>query len=103
MKALLPGLTVLVICSLALLLFSVPASSNEWSEEIQTLCLEAQDEEKLKDNENVSLLTEKFDKLLEALQESGDPKRKVYIFKLKKCRKLFDYMIELKESGKFEP
>lgn len=97
MKELLPRLTVFVICSLALLLFSVPASSNDWVEEIEALCLEARDEETLKKDEDVSSLFEKFDNLIEAVRESGDPKRKVYLFKLKKCRKLLDFMVELRK------
>ena len=103
MKALLPKLTVFVICFVALLLFSVPASSNDWAEEIETLCLEARDEEALKKDEDVSSLIEKFDKLNEAIQESGDLKKKVYLFKLKKCRKLLDFMVELRKHQNSKP
>jgi len=48
--------------------------------------------------EELGLLIKRSDALLKILETINEPSRKVYIFRLKKCKAFFEYLIELKSA-----
>lgn len=46
-------------------------------------------------------MIEKADKLMPEIQKSDDPAKKVFLQRLKKCRNMYEFMLETrKNSGK---
>ncbi len=96
---LLPGITFLIISFAG----AVPASSEEkmppWQEEFEEICSMVQAGDALT-KEELNELIERADKLMEEIKKLDIPSKKVYLFRLKKCRKFFEYILELKETEK---
>lgn len=90
-----------IITLLIVFLFAPPVISGDWHDEFEELCSKVQTAESLT-LEEINSLIERVDTLLPKIEASDDPKKKVYIFRLKKCRAFFEYIIELKKSGRAE-
>ena len=73
--------------------------ANSWQEEFERLCGATEQTENLS-VEQVKDLINDCDKLLKVVQEQGGKQKKVYLFRLTKCRNFFEYVVSLKESGK---
>lgn len=85
----------LVLC---LSLLDSPLShAASWKEDFERICSYADDVTEL-DPANLTALISESDQLLKAIEALGDPQKKVYIFRLKKCRNFFQYMLDLKAS-----
>jgi hypothetical protein len=50
-------------------------------------------------NEELQSLVERCEKLLPIIEQSTFVKKKVYLFRIKKCKDLFQYMIEVNQKG----
>jgi len=94
-----------VVLSLGIMFFILPvvhvASSEgmDWHKEFEEICSMVQAGDALTVDELKDLI-ERTDKLMEEIEKLDIPSKKVYLFRLKKCRKFFNYILELKESPK---
>jgi hypothetical protein len=81
--------------------FAATVFASEWQTEFQAefddLCGQVQIADSMSIEELYALI-ERVDKLIPLIQGSNNPQRKVYIFRLKKCRNFFEYIIELKKN-----
>jgi len=68
---------------------------KDWHEEFKYLCSMVDRADSLNMEELNSLIA-RSDALLKTLETINEPSKKVYIFRLKKCRAFFQYVIELK-------
>lgn len=80
------------------------ATSNEdnrpeWKKEFDEICAKVQVGNDLK-KEELEALIKRADTLIEDIEKLNIPSKKVYLFRLKKCKRFFQYIIELKESEK---
>ena len=78
--------------------FSPLASAQSWIEDFDKICAQAEDADSLPTAKLKELVTES-DKLLEVIETGNDPRKKVYIFRLRKCRNLFVYIMDLRETA----
>jgi len=62
------------------------------------LCVHTQEAENFSLEKLQELLTE-CDQLLKKIEESNDAKKKLLLFRLKKCRNFLAYIIELKQGN----
>lgn len=81
---------------LLLLLMTIYAFAGDWHEEFNEICSKVDVADTLS-VEELQTLIERSDKLLEQIKASDDSRKKVYIFRLKKCRSMFEYSIQLHE------
>jgi|Deesub1362A_J573_1020465.scaffolds.fasta_scaffold04814_2 hypothetical protein len=91
-----------LIASLLFILFSpllsgVAFSEDDWHKEFEYICSRVEVGESLK-LEELRALSERADALLKRLEDIQERSKKVYIFRLKKCKAFFEYLIELKTS-----
>ncbi len=77
--------------------FSPVVSAQSWIEEFDRICGQTQDADSLPTAKLKELVAES-DKLPEVIEAGNDPGKKVYIFRLKKCRNLFLYIMDLREA-----
>lgn len=78
------------------LAYSLAESSGEWLEEFEEICSKTLEGDNLSMEELQSLI-ERTDKLISRIQASDNARKKVYIFRLEKCKSFFEYIIELKQ------
>jgi len=91
-------------CTILLLLMLMPyfssfAAAQSWVEDFDNICAQAEVADSLP-TETLKELAVASDRLLAVIEASNDPKKKVYIFRLKKCRNLFGYIIDLRGAKK---
>lgn len=85
-----------ITCFLALsLTFAFAAAS--WQEDFDRLCGYTNQTEEMS-VDKLKGLVEECDRLLGVIEKSDSSQKKVYIFRLRKCRNFFQYMAELKEQ-----
>lgn len=77
--------------------FSPLASAQSWIEDFDKICGQTEDADSLPTAKLKELVMES-DKLLEVIEGGNDPRKKVYVFRLRKCRNLFVYIINLREA-----
>lgn len=77
--------------------FSPMAAAQSWVEDFDRICSRAEEADSLPTAKLQELVVES-DKLLKVIEAGNDPGKKVYIFRLKKCRNLFAYIISLREA-----
>lgn len=83
----------------ALLIFSVSgfASAQSWTESFDRICASADVADTLS-TERLKELVVESDELLKVIESGSDPRKKVYLFRLKKCRNFFAYIVELRKA-----
>ena len=91
-------LTIFIIICVSSLSFANDAS---WKKEYNRLCGNTQEGMLLPEKELMTQI-EECDKLLTTINATDNPKKKLYIFRLKKCRNFYQYIIDSKESGGLE-
>ena len=89
--------TVCTIFFLLLPYFSLHAAAQSWVEDFDKICAQAEVADSLPTGTLKELALES-DKLLAVIEASNDPRKKVFIFRLKKCRNLFVYIMDLREA-----
>jgi hypothetical protein len=77
--------------------FSPLASAQSWIEDFDKICSQAEEADSLPTPKLKELVAES-DKLIDVIEAGSDPRKKVYIFRLKKCRNLFVYIMNLREA-----
>lgn len=84
---------------LAGLLFfaTLVVGATTWREDFERLCgtTEKADSMSL---EELKQVVEETDRLMETIEKDGGEQKKLYLFRLKKCRNFFAYMISTKET-----
>jgi len=88
-----------VVACLIVLMTSVTVYGVSLQEKFDTLCVYTQDTESLPLEKLHELVTD-CDQLQKEIEASDDPKKKLLLFRLNKCRNFFAYVIELKAEGK---
>jgi hypothetical protein len=88
---------IVVFLFLLMSYFSPMASAQSWIEDFDKICGQAEDADSLPTAKLKELVMES-DKLLEVIEAGNDPRKKVYIFRLRKCRNLFVYIIDLRAT-----
>ncbi|MGE5894580.1 MAG: hypothetical protein ACM34I_11040 [bacterium] len=73
-------------------------TAENWRSEFDAICEKVMESDDLTVEELQELIS-KADKLLPQIEASDDPSKKVFIFRLKKCRDLFEYMVQMKKQG----
>lgn len=86
----------IILTFIMFFIITVPVHANEWRGEFDRLCGYTQEAEKFTIDELKGFMSE-CDKLSETITASDSPNKKVFIFRLKKCRNFFEYMIGVKE------
>ena len=92
-----PTLLQTIVVFLFILLASTVVYGKSLQEEFDTLCVHTQDAENLS-LEKLRVLVSDCDLLQKKMEESKDTKKKVLLFRLKKCRDFLTYVMEIKQS-----
>ncbi len=72
------------------------AEQKSWKDRFDDICSRVQIAESLSKAELRDLI-KRSDELIKELEKLNLPVKKVYIFRLKKCRSFFEYVIQLRE------
>src|SRR5512139_1801943 len=75
---------------------SAPAA-DDWKAAFEDICSKVDVSGTLSAKE-LETLIERADKLMPEIQRSDDPSKKVYLQRLKKCRSLYEFSIDLKKE-----
>lgn len=90
-------MAIAMACSLALATVPLAWTAENWKDSFDEICGKVQGAESLSEQE-LAALVEKADKLLPVIQASDNPAKKVYLQRLKKCRAVYEFMIDTKRS-----
>lgn len=74
------------------------ADEGKWQDRFDRICEQTAVVGQL-NNKELGKLINMSDELLEIIQASNDPKKKIYLLRLKKCRNLFVFMREIGERA----
>ncbi len=74
------------------------SAAEPWKATFDEICGKVQGADSLSDRELTAMI-EKADKILPEIQRSDDPAKKVYLQRLKKCRNLYEFMLDTRKSG----
>jgi hypothetical protein len=88
----------IVACLLTLATGSAAYAEDSWKPSFEEICSKVQATDNLSTAELAALI-DKADKLAPVIQASDSPSKKVYILRLKKCRSLFEFIIDTKKSS----
>ena len=84
----------LLLCGL--ILTASLAEAGPWKDDFNRLCAQTATAEGLSVHELDNLAAE-CDRVIQVVGRSDAPERKVYLFRLKKCRNLYAYLSEVKK------
>ena len=90
------GLTLMFL--LAFTMMPALSAAGNWKDAFDDICSRTQGSDSLSVKELMSLI-ERSDKLVPEIQASDDPSKKIYLTRLKKCRGLFEFMVESKKGA----
>jgi hypothetical protein len=96
MERMIIGITLMFVLALAIL--SAPLVAGTWKESFDDICSKSQKADSLSVKE-LSTLIERSDKLMPEIQAAEDPSKKIFLHRLKKCRALFEFVIESKKGS----
>ncbi len=72
-------------------------AADNWKDSFDEICGKVQNADSLSDKE-LSAMLDKADKLVPVIQASDDPGKKVYLQRLKRCRGVYEFMIDSKKN-----
>ncbi len=72
------------------------AKETNWKDEFDSICSKVQISESLS-TEELNQLIKRSEELIKRLEKLDLPVKKVYIFRLKKCKSFFEYVIQLRQ------
>jgi hypothetical protein len=84
-----------IVCGTLVPVFA--ADVPEWLDEFEDICVQTMDSQSLS-VEELQALVERCEKLIPVIEQSTYVKKKVYLFRIKKCKELFQYMIEVNQK-----
>jgi hypothetical protein len=73
------------------------AADATWRELFEDVCGKVMGAESMTEQE-LAAMVEKADKAAPMIQASDDPGKKVYLMRLKKCRAVYDFILEAKKT-----
>lgn len=73
------------------------AANATWKEAFEEVCGQVMGAESMSDKD-LATMVEKADKLMPVIQASDDPGKKVYLMRLKKCRAVYEFILEARKS-----
>jgi hypothetical protein len=76
---------------------SALAAGATWKETFEEVCGQVMGAESMNEKE-LAAMVEKADKLLPVIQASDDPGKKVYVMRLKKCRAVYEFILEARKT-----
>jgi hypothetical protein len=86
------------LCLVLLIAFHSGGSSAEtWKESFEAICAQTAEATSLS-TEDVRELLQRSEELTRTIEKIDDPHKKVYLFRLNKCRNFFKYILETRES-----
>lgn len=86
-------ISLIVICAVLAFLTGPSFGADDWLAEFEDLCGKTEESGSMTKPE-VKALIERCDKLKPIIQQSDNPQKNVYLFRLDKCKKLFIYVLE---------
>jgi hypothetical protein len=89
--------SILILLLSVVFFTAVPCQADTWKEDFERLCGYTEEATNLSSDQIKELIYES-DNLLKRIQKVDLPEKKVYIFRLKKCRNFFEYILSLKEA-----
>ena len=87
-----------VVTCLIVMFASAVVYGGSLQDEFNALCVHTQDAESLS-QERLQELVKECDQLQKKIEESNDPKKKLLLFRLQKCRNFLAYVLDLKQGG----
>ena len=94
--AMMPSRLVLVAAVLFVVALHSSGRADEWLEEFNDICSQVDVVDSL-EREEVQRLVERCDELMPVIEGSENPKKKVYLFRLKKARDMFEFALQMGE------
>src|SRR3990172_3448379 len=89
------SLGIALLLLLSMFYFSASVCAQSWIGDFDRICAQAEVADSLP-TEKLKELAMESDKLLEVIEADNDPKKKLYIFRLKKCSNFFVYIMSLR-------
>jgi hypothetical protein len=102
MRSIIKKFLILSLITLFTFVFHESPFAKDWHEEFEYICSKVEMGDSLS-IEDLKSLIERADALLKTLENVNEPSKKIYIFRLKKCKAFFEYLIELKGSNSGNP
>lgn len=87
-----------VALACAILFLPQAVMAEDWKAAFDEICSKVQGADSLSQQE-IENLIKKADKTLPEIQASNDPGKKVYITRLKKCRGVYEFMLDTKKGA----
>ncbi len=95
-------LRIIVVMALFAFLLSLPSDAvaqDQWKEQFNRICNYTDISDTLNDEE-LNALIKDSDVLIDKLETLDMPEAKVYIFRLKKCRNMYRFIIDTRAAKK---
>ena len=74
------------------------ANEESWKDEYKSICGDTQ-EALLLPGKEINTLIDKCDKLLNKIKASDNPRKKIFIFRIEKCKNFYKYITDSREDG----
>jgi len=91
---------IIMACLISMAAAAAASAAETWKTSFDEICGKVQGADSLS-NQELTAMIDKADKLAPEIQKSEDPAKKVYLQRLKKCRNLYQFMLDTRQgSGK---
>ncbi len=99
-KSVKSGISIRVLLISILVCFSSLSFANEqsWRYEYNSICGDTQKAVTLP-GEEINALIDKCDKLLNEIKATDNPRKKIFIFRIEKCRNFYQYISDSTKDG----
>jgi len=74
------------------------ANEKSWMDEYNIICGDTQEAVQLP-GEEIKTLIDKCDKLLNKIKAADNPRKKIFIFRIEKCRNFYQFIANSKKDG----
>ncbi len=89
---------IVLICLATIAAVPAASAAEGWKVTFDEICGKVQGADSLS-NQELAAMIEKADRIGPEIQKSDDPAKKVYLQRLKKCRSMYEFMIESKKES----
>ena len=95
-----PGLLIIIFLVSILICITSLSFANEesWMDEYNSICGDTQKAIKMH-SEELNILIDKCDKLLNKIKGSDNPRKKIFIFRIEKCKNFYQYIADSIKAG----
>lgn len=91
------SLITLFIAFSIFLTYALPCNAEPWKETFDRLCGYVEEAESMPTDELKKIITD-CDSFLGTLKELDAPEKKSYVFRMEKCRKFYQYILDLRDA-----